>query len=84
MLLYYQASVEGFCSHLKVSQDKALDLIGQSVSLAVEAKDLFMQQERSVVCINEKYFLFKLAELPHTIQKYCADYKLQTSSPPSL
>lgn len=43
--LFLQASVDGFCKHLKVTHDEALNLIGQSVTIATEARSSFLEQE---------------------------------------
>jgi len=40
----YQASVEGFCEHLKVSEAEAIHLIKRSVSLAHEARDEYLKK----------------------------------------
>ena len=40
----YQASVEGFCDHLKVSETEAIDLIKRSVTLAHEARDDYLKK----------------------------------------
>lgn len=40
----YQASVGGFCKYLDVSTEEALELIGQSVKLAVQAREWFLDQ----------------------------------------
>ena len=40
----YQASIEGFCEQLKVTAIEGLSLIGQSASLAKEAREWFLQQ----------------------------------------
>ena len=39
-----QASVDGFCREVGVTRDKALDLIGRSVSIAKQAQQLYSQQ----------------------------------------
>ena len=46
-----QASVEGFCKHLNVSKDEALNLIGHSVAMATEARSWFLEKEKLQVCI---------------------------------
>ncbi len=67
-----QASVEGFCKHLSVSRDKALDLIGQSVTIATIARDSFVQQDCKKVCrcatlymASNGLMLLKLCVLEH-------------------
>jgi len=40
----YQASVEGFCEHLKVSEIEAIDLIKRSVTLTQEARDEYVKK----------------------------------------
>ena len=54
----YQASVEGFCKHLKVPPSEALRLIGQSVSIAHKAKESFLKQPKvnSIMYRDKMYF----------------------------
>ena len=40
----YQASVKGFCEHLKVSVAEAIDLIKHSVTVAKEARDEYVKK----------------------------------------
>ena len=40
----YQASIDGYYQHLGLSSDNALKLIANSVYLAQEARDWFLQQ----------------------------------------
>ena len=40
----YQASIDGFQQHLNVTTQEACNLIGRSVTMAIKARDWFMQQ----------------------------------------
>ena len=44
----FQASVEGFCRELGLTEDEALNLIGRSVTLAKEAREWYIQQRTEV------------------------------------
>lgn len=43
----YQASVEGYMEYLKLSQDKSIELIKNTVKLAHQARDSFLQENNN-------------------------------------
>ena len=52
IVLSMKASVEGFCKYLKVDEDEALALIGQSVAVATEARMQFTLENKVLVGVE--------------------------------
>ena len=70
----YQASVEGFCEHLKVSEVEAFDLIKRSVTLAHGVRDEYLKKSAKQMDILVAGSVGPYGACLHDLSEYHGNY----------
>ncbi|EDW77811.1 uncharacterized protein Dwil_GK24683 [Drosophila willistoni] len=85
----YQSSVEGFMKHLQVTREQSIELIAQSVKLALQAKDTYLkdlEEAEDTPCKNSRRDPIVLASIGpygahlHDGSEYTGDYSDQVQT----